>query len=90
MLWILQISCIILNLLLAYILHNSEYVGCCGNSHPKPFKMQLFKWIIWGIATLIPFVSIASFIVVGIYMLCDWIDDYRIKVDNNSIFLKEY
>ena len=90
MLWILQISFIILNLLLAYILHNSEYVGCYGNSRPKPFKMQLFKWIIWGIATLIPFVSIASFIVVGIYMLCDWIDDHRVKVDDNSIFLKEY
>ena len=89
MLWV-QISFIILNLLLAYILHNSEYVGYYGNPNPKPFKMQLFKWIIWGIATLIPFVSIASFIVVGLYMLCDWKDDHRIKIDNDSIFLREY
>lgn len=90
MLWTLQISCIILNLLLAYSLHNSEYVGCYGNSSPKPFKMQLFKWIIWGIATLIPFVSAVSFIVMGIYMLSDWKDDHRIKIDDDSIFLKEY
>ena len=90
MLWILQISCIILNLLLAYILHTSEYVGYYGNSSPKPFKMQLFKCIIWAIATLIPFVNIVSFIAVGMYMLCDWKDDHRVKVDDNSIFLKEY
>ena len=52
--------------------------------------MQLFKWVIWGIATLIPFVSIISFVVMGSYMLCDWENDHRIKVDDNSIFLKEY
>ena len=88
--WVLQIVFIIANLILAYILHNSEYIGYYGNVQPEPFKMQLFKWLIWLIFILTPFANILSFIVMGAWMCVDWSDDHRVKTDDNSILLKKY
>lgn len=85
-----QIICIILNLLLAFILHNSEYVGYYGNTKPIPFKQPLIVWCLWGVGILIPIVSCIIFIIIGIWMLVEWREEHRIKWPDNHWLFKKY
>lgn len=62
--FIFQIICIILNVVLAIILH------CCKDYYNDEFiKLPLKWWILWGVLALIPIASCVVAVIVGILMI---------------------
>lgn len=86
--FIIQIICIILNILLAIVLK------CCIDYYTDEYiKLPLKLWILWGIATLIPILSGIAVIVVGIIMAasaCEGDIYWGWKLSENHWLNKEY
>lgn len=62
--FIFQIICIILNVVLAIILH------CCKDYCNDEFiKLPLKWWILWGVLALIPIASCVVAVIIGILMI---------------------
>ena len=86
--FIAQIICIILNILLAIILK------CCTNCYTgEHVKLPLKLWILWGIVTLVPILSGVAVLVIGVIMIVS-ASEYNIywglKLDENHWLNKEY
>lgn len=62
--FIAQLICIILNVILAIVLR------CCKDYYSDEFiKLPLKWWILWGVLTLIPIASGITALAVGILMI---------------------
>lgn len=88
--WIVQIIFIVLNLISAFILHNSDYVGYSGRQEPDPFKMEVYRWLLWGLLSLIPILNIVSFVGWLLYMAFDWSEDHRLRLPKDHWLFKKY
>lgn len=86
--FIFQLICIILNILLAIILR------CCKDTYYNEFiKLPLKSWILWGILTLIPIASCIVAVIIGILMITEAIDDdmyWGYKLSENHWLNKKY
>lgn len=59
-----QIICILINLILAFILHN-----CREYDSEESIKIRLKYWIGWALLTLIPIISCITAVIMGIVMI---------------------
>lgn len=86
--FVIQIICIILNILLAIVLK------CCIDYYTdEHVKLPLKLWILWGIITLIPILSGTAVIGIGIFMIvsAEGGDIYwGLKLSENHWLNKEY
>lgn len=86
--FIAQLICIILHILLAIVLK------CCNDYYTdEHVKLPLKLWILWGIITLIPVLSGLAVIVVGVIMIVSASDGdiyWGFKLDENHWLNREY
>jgi hypothetical protein len=82
---ILFLISLVINGILAYILHNShENCGKC-----KPFTLPLILWIAFGITTFIPIINIVASIVYVIIAGISY-SQYDIKLNDDFWLTKRY
>ena len=83
---ILFLTSLIINGIIAYILHNSHYDKRYGND---PFKLPLIIWIFIGILTIIPVINTISS-VFFIYLTIRAYSNMDIVTNDDFWLTKEY
>ena len=82
---ILFLISLIINGIIAYLLHNSHN----GYVEGEPFKIPLILWILIGISTIIPVLNTIASIVYIVFTIRAYADG-DVEVNDNFWLTKEY
>ena len=82
---ILFLISLIINGIIAYLLHNSDN----GYVEGEPFKMPLILWILIGISTIIPILNTIASIFYIVFTIRAYADG-DVEVNYNFWLTKEY